>query len=299
MFWFFLSEPKRDLSNHVAAITGAGSGIGRALALNLASRGCHLALCDRNQKGLDQTLKLLANHTVNTTQRCFDVADEVAMFSWANEVVRDHGRVHMIFNNAGVALAGTINGITLEQFRWHMGINFFGVLNGVKAFLPYLEQNSWGHIINISSFLGLTAIPLQSSYIASKFAVSGLTEGLRMDLDITQSPVSCSSVYPGGVNTNILRGDVMTSSVETITGTSSMETIEEYEKAVLTTSPEKAADTIVEGMLANKRRILVGRDMNFFDPIIRLSPSFFNWCAAKFFSHRFIDKSKKGNSQSR
>jgi len=144
----------KTLKNKVAAITGAGSGIGQALAINLAQQGCHLALSDVDQQGLAETVNLLATYGVEVTYQQLDVADKEAVYAWADQVANDHGTVNMIFNNAGVALSGTVDSLSIEDYKWIMDINFWGVIYGTKAFLPHLEKSGEGHVINISSVFG-------------------------------------------------------------------------------------------------------------------------------------------------
>lgn len=274
----FQRAPK--IEGKVAVITGAGSGIGRALAINLAQRGVHLALCDIDQEGLTETHHLLNDFDVQVSTRQLNVTDERAMSKWAIDVVQEHGAVHMLFNNAGVALAGTVSGTSLEQYRWILEINFFGVVNGTKAFLPLMENNDWAHIVNISSLFGLAGFPLQSGYCASKSAVKGFTESLRVDLEMAGSKVSCSSVHPGGIKTNIAKRSVVTSSVIETTGMTADQSRMEFDKLFIT-SADKAAVIILRGMLANKRRILVGADVSLMDPVLRLFPNLFQWFVAR------------------
>lgn len=262
----------KNFTNKVAAVTGAGSGIGRALAQNLAAQGCHLSLADINAAGLDETRALLADYPVTVTTTLLDVSDRSAVYAWAEQTVADHGHVNLIFNNAGVALSGTVAALSVEDYQWIMDINFNGVLYGTKAFLPYLEQSGDGHIINISSIFGLASQPLMSGYNASKFAVRGLTEALRQDLEISGSAVSCSCVHPGGIKTNIARTARMDDSSQAITGQSKEDSAREFEKLFITT-PDKAAKTILQGVRRNSRRILIGPDARVFDLLVRMFPA--------------------------
>jgi NAD(P)-dependent dehydrogenase (short-subunit alcohol dehydrogenase family) len=184
----------KSFDGKVAAITGAGSGIGRALALQLAAEGCALALSDINEANIADTAQLASQRNVKVTKSVVDVSNRTQMLEWAANVVADHGKVNLVFNNAGVAHAGTIEGSTFEDFEWIVGINLWGVINGTKAFLPLLKQSRDGHIINVSSVFGLFAQPGMSGYNATKYAVRGFTESLRMELDMTSCGVSASCV---------------------------------------------------------------------------------------------------------
>ncbi len=262
----------KNFNNKVAAITGAGSGIGRALAMELAAENCHLALSDIDSTGLAETCKLLEQFNIKVTSQTLDVSDKDVVFQWADTVVADHGKVNLIFNNAGVALAGTVEGIKLEDYRWIMDINFWGTVYGTKAFLPKLQDAGEGHIINISSVFGLTAQPLMSGYNASKFAVRGFTESLRQDLALTNSPISTTCIHPGGIKTNIARSSRMDASVTSATGGSKEASSKKFESMFMTT-PSTAAKAILNGVRGNKRRVLIGPDARAFDILVRLVPT--------------------------
>ncbi|MFT5716544.1 MAG: short-subunit dehydrogenase [Oleiphilaceae bacterium] len=270
----------KDLNNKVAAITGAGSGIGQALAINLAEKGCHLALSDIDKKGLADTFTYLKPYKVKVTQQILDVSDKQAVYEWADQVVEDHGQVNLIFNNAGVALSGTVDSLSLEDYEWVMNINFWGVVYGTKAFLPYLETSGEGHIVNISSVFGITSQPLMSGYNASKFAVRGFTESLRQDLEITNSNVSTTCIHPGGIKTNIAKCGRMDSSVEKIIGTTKEKSLVEFERMFLNTA-DRAAKTILKGVCKNERRVLIGLDAKVLDGMARVFPTGYQWLFTK------------------
>ena len=189
----------KTFSGKVAAITGAGSGIGRALALRLARRGCHLALSDVNERSLARTVELARRAGVKVTGARVDVADREAVYRWAEGAAGGHGKVNFIFNNAGVALGSTIEGGSYEDLEWLFGINFWGVVHGTKAFLPHLVASGAGHVVNVSSVFALISVPGQGAYNASKAAVRGFTEALRMELEMGGAPVSATVVHPGGI----------------------------------------------------------------------------------------------------
>lgn len=261
----------KSFTGRTAAITGAGSGIGRALALRLAGDGCHLALADRDAAGLAETAAL-AGPQVRVTTAELDVSDEKAVYGWADAVVADHGAVHMIVNNAGVALSGTTGALSLEDYRWIMDINFWGVVYGTKAFLPHMETAGTGHVVNLSSIFGVAAQPLMSGYNASKYAVRGFTESLRQDLELTGSPVSATCVHPGGIRTNIAKAARVDDSVAAATGRPAADATAEFER-MLTTTPDRAAKTILDGVQRNQRRVLIGPDAWAIDSIVRLLPT--------------------------
>ncbi|MHC3125200.1 MULTISPECIES: SDR family NAD(P)-dependent oxidoreductase [Acinetobacter] len=262
----------KNFKNKVAAITGAGSGIGQQLAILLAKQGCHLSLSDINEKGLQQTVELLKPYsTITVTTKKLDVSDREAVKQWAQETVQDHGSVNLIFNNAGVALGSTVEGATYEDLEWIVGINFWGVVYGTKEFLPFIKQTQDGHIINISSLFGLTAQPTQSAYNATKFAVRGFTESLRQELDIEKSGVSSLCVHPGGIRTNIAKSAKMSDSLNSL-GMDPTKSIQNFDK-LLRTPPEEAARQILQAVLKDKRRLLIGSDAKILDAFQRLFPT--------------------------
>ena len=265
----------KQFKDKVAAITGAASGMGRTLALELAQRGCHLALSDVNEKGLAETAGLAARLGVKVTTQRLDVSDRLAMNAWAEQVVRDHGRVNLIFNNAGVALGATLDTVKPEDFEWIMGINFWGVVWGTQAFLPYLKQSGEGHIINTSSLFGLLALPTQGTYNASKFAVRGFTEALRQELDLEKCGVSATCVHPGGIRTNIAMAARIDPAMQKRTGSDPEQARKRFDKLLNTTTAESAARQIIRAVEGNKRRVLVGPDARFLDKVVRLFGSWY------------------------
>ena len=261
----------KDFKNKVAAITGAGSGIGQQLAVLLAKSGCHLSLSDVNEQGLASTVELTKGTGVTVTTAKVDVASREQMAAWAQKTVQDHGKVNMIFNNAGVALGSTVEGMSYSDLEWLMGINFWGVVYGTKEFLPLIKATRDGHIINISSLFGLTAQPTQSAYNASKFAVRGFTEALRQELDMENCGVSVTCVHPGGIRTNIAKAARMNDSIKSI-GMDPEKSIKQFDK-LLRCPPEVAAQTILNAVLNNDRRVLIGNDAKVLDVIQRILPT--------------------------
>src|SRR5690606_19580104 len=256
---------------NVAAVTGAGSGIGRALALALAKEGCDLALSDVNEAGLQETAQQSQACGVRVHVQKLDVADRDAVYQWADTVVSHFGKVNLIFNNAGVSLSETVESMGYDNFEWLMNINFWGVVYGTKAFLPYLKQSGDGHIINISSVFGIIGVPTQSAYNAAKFAVRGFTESLREEMAISGYPVQVTCVHPGGIKTNIVRssriGDVGKM------GPSEKNKAAKQFDAMARISPEDAARIILDGVRNNAPRVLIGLDARVIDTVQRLLPT--------------------------
>jgi butyryl-CoA dehydrogenase len=258
----------RKFDGRVVAITGAASGIGRALAVEFASRGAHLALSDIDEVGLAESVARCEGRGVKVTSQRVDVSSREAMFSWADQVVAEHGKVNVIVNNAGVAVAANVDTVSYEDFEWLMGINFWGVVHGTKAFLPRLRASGDGHVVNISSVFGLISVPSQGTYNSAKFAVRGFTDALRMELDMAKCGVSATTVHPGGIKTNIARNARMDDSVAAIAG-SIEDAADEFDKLAMTT-PEKAAKVIVKAVERNKRRATIGPDGRVLDFLSRL-----------------------------
>lgn len=259
-----------DFTNNVAVITGAASGIGRNLAIELAQRGCILELADLNMTGLIETQKLLAPYQVRCRVHQLDVANQQQFEALAKDVFEQHGQVNMLFNNAGVTLIDTVENQSLENFHWLMNINFWGVVHGCRAFLPYLTLAKQSYIVNVSSLFGLLSMPLQSAYNASKFAVRGYTESLRTEMKGSNVSVSC--VHPGGIKTAIASNAKVSANASTI---SKDQMLADFEKAARTSAYE-AARIIIRGMENQQRRILVGSDAKVMDFIVRVFPALYS-----------------------
>jgi NAD(P)-dependent dehydrogenase (short-subunit alcohol dehydrogenase family) len=249
----------------VAVVTGAASGIGRALAVELARQGAQLALADVNSAGLEQARQALGSTAARTYT--VDVSNPTMVENFAQQVERDFGRASILVNNAGVALYGTFAEISIEDFAWLMGINFWGVIHGCKFFLPQLEREPGSHIVNISSVFGLIGPPGQSAYCSSKFAVRGFSECLREELRAAGVRVTC--VHPAGVATSIAE--------KARTGAHAqvpdLEQLRERFTKALTIPAERAAQIIVNGILNNKDRVLIGKDAYRIDFLQRLAPA--------------------------
>jgi butyryl-CoA dehydrogenase len=256
----------KKLQGRVAVITGAGSGIGRALAVNLASHGAQLALADVNAAGLEETRKLMGA-AITARTYVVDVADPSAVENFARSVEKDFGGASLLVNNAGVALYGTFRELALEELEWLIRINFWGVVYGSKFFLPLLERAGDAHIVNVSSVFGLIGPPGQSAYSSSKFAVRGFSECLREELRATGVKVTC--VHPAGIATRIAE----TARAGAATRVEEHRQARERFRKVATIPPEEAARAIVRGILANKNRVLIGKDAYRIDFLARLMPS--------------------------
>ncbi len=245
----------KKLQDKVVVITGAGSGIGRALALDLARRGSLLALSDVDEAGLAETVTLAtAAGAAKVRSDRLDVADRDAFSRYALDVVEDFGRVNVVINNAGVALAGDLTDLEYTDMDWLMGVNFWGVVHGTKEFLPHLIASGDGHVVNISSLFGLISIPGQSLYNASKYAVRGMSEALRTEMLVAGHPVGVTVVHPGGIKTAIAR-NARVSAKEDQAATAQL-----FDKKLARMAPERAAEIIVKGILKDKARVLVGID---------------------------------------
>ena len=264
----------KNLQGQVVAISGAGSGIGRALAHEFARHGSRLSLSDINLDAANETAAQLQAKGVQVITQQVDVGSLEQVTNWAERTRSHFGRINVVVNNAGVALSGTVGSLAIKDYEWVMQINFWGVVYGSKVFLPHLEASGDGHIVNISSIFGISAQPLMSGYNASKYAVRGFTESLRQDLDLARSCVSASCVHPGGIQTNIAKTARVDASVAAATGKSEAEATREFERSFITT-PAKAAQVIVDGMLRNQRRILIGPDARLLDWLVRLMPALY------------------------
>jgi len=258
-----------------AAVTGAASGIGRALAIELAARGCDLALADRDEAGLQVVATDIAKaHTGTPTRKVtrhrVDVGEPAEIEAFAQAAQSAHPALNILINNAGVALFGTFSEIDQAQMDWLMNINFWGVVHATRAFLPQLSRQPEAHIVNLSSIFGIIAPPGQTAYAASKFAVRGFSESLRHELQAAKSPVRLSVVHPGGIATNIARNS--RTGVGMTDNARRAESIERFE-AVAQTTPTAAALRIIKGIEKNQPRILIGNDARGADFLQRLRPS--------------------------
>lgn len=260
----------------IAIITGAGSGIGRALAQRLNREGCLLEIADIDEEGLEETRLTLQRQDLACTTSIVDVGERSAVEAWAMAIGERHGgRADIVVNNAGVSLTASVEDSSYDDLEWLMGINFWGVVYGCKSFLPLLRQSSSAHLINISSIFGVIAVPGQSAYHAAKFAVRGYTEALRQELADTSIHVCC--VHPGGVKTNIVRSGRHPGGRDSIAVMSTR-----FEQMARTT-PESAADQLVTAMLKRKQRLLIGLDARLMSLVSRLFPTAYPKVLARLF----------------
>ncbi|MCA1615743.1 MAG: SDR family NAD(P)-dependent oxidoreductase [Acidobacteria bacterium] len=254
------------LEGRTAVVTGAGGGIGRAIAVSLARRGCHLALADVDEAGMTGTANLARDHRVRVTRHRLDVADRDAVANFPALVAAGHPGVDVLVNNAGVAVGGTFEQVSEEDFEWLFEINFWGVVRMTRAFLPLLRASGDARVVNLSSVFGLVAPPEQAAYAASKFAVRGFSEALRHELE--GSGVGVTVVHPGGVATSISEKARVPAGV-------SLEEVErrrERFRKLLRLPPEVAGELIVRGVERRQPRVLVGSDAKLLSAIARLLP---------------------------
>jgi NAD(P)-dependent dehydrogenase (short-subunit alcohol dehydrogenase family) len=269
-----------EYRGRTAVVTGAGSGIGRGLATELARRGSNVAISDIDALGLAETAEACKKAGVDLRTYELDVADRGAVLQHAEEVRRDFGAAHLVVNNAGVALAATVEEMTWEDYDWLMGINLGGVVHGTKAFLPLLVESGTpdakSHLVNVSSVFGLISAPTQSAYNAAKFAVRGFTEALRQEMLIARRPVGVHCVHPGGIRTNIAHSARASESL----ATDAERRADDFARYARTT-PERAARIILKGVERDRARILVGPDALVFEAIPRVLGAGYEGLAAR------------------
>jgi NADP-dependent 3-hydroxy acid dehydrogenase YdfG len=257
----------RSFEGKVAVITGAGSGIGRALALHLATKGARLALSDIDTDGLAETVRQTQALGANIKSDRLDVAEREAVLAYADAVIAHFGTVNQVYNNAGIAYNGDVVKSEFKDIERVIDVDFWGVVNGTKAFLPHVIASGDGHIVNISSVFGLIAVPGQSAYNAAKFAVRGFTEALRQEMLVGKHPVKVTCVHPGGIKTAVARN-------ATVADGEDLQTFAEFfDKWLAHHSPEMAAKTIVDGVAKGHARVVVGWDAKAFDWLARITGS--------------------------
>ena len=251
----------------VAVVTGAGSGIGQALAIELGRSGASLAISDVDTEGLAQTQAQLKAIGAPAKADRLDVTEREEFLSYADAVNQHFGKVNQIYNNAGITFVGSIEAARFKDFEKVMDVDYWGVVNGTKAFLPHLIASGDGHVINISSALGLFAAPGQAPYVSAKFAVRGFTEALRQEMVAAGHPVQVTTVHPGGVKTALARNATFAE------GLDKADLANRFEEQQAGTSPQRAAQVILEAVDKNKSRVLIGADVKAMDLLVRLTGS--------------------------
>lgn len=254
----------QGFAGKVAVVTGAGSGIGQALAVELARAGAQLAISDVDTEGLAQTEQRLTALGVRVKADRLDVTEREAFLAYADEVKEHFGKVNQIYNNSGIAFSGNIEVSQFKDIERVMDVDFWGVVNGTKAFLPHLIDSGDGHVINISSLFGLLSTPGQGAYNAAKFAVRGFTEALRQEMVISGHPVKVTTVHPGGIKTAIARNATVAE------GLDAAAMAEFFDRRLAATTAEEAARVILEGVSKNRARVLIGRDAKVLDLLVRV-----------------------------
>jgi NADP-dependent 3-hydroxy acid dehydrogenase YdfG len=254
-------------AGRVAAVTGAGSGIGQALALELARSGASVAISDVDTEGLAQTEEQLKAIGAPVRSDRLDVTEREAFQIYADQINKHFGKVNQIYNNAGIAFTGDVEITAFKDIERVMDVDFWGVVNGTKAFLPHLIASGDGHIVNVSSLFGLMSMPGQAAYNSAKFAVRGFTEALRQELVLNRDPVKVTSVHPGGIKTAIARNGL------TAEGVDPEAQYRFFDKRLASTTPQRAAEIILEAVRKNKARVLVGQDAVVLDLIVRITGS--------------------------
>lgn len=265
----------KDFRDKVVVITGAGSGMGRELAVQLGRAGALLGISDVDPTGLAETERLVTATGARVHAQLLNVAEREAMLDYAETVAEEFGRVNVIFNNAGIAFNGEIERTEFKDFERVMDVDFWGVVNGTKAFLPHLIASGDGHIVNVSSLFGLLSQPGQSAYNSAKFAVRGFTESLHQEMIAAGHPVKVSCVHPGGIKTAIARNSTAPN------GTDPKRAAEFFDKHLARMPADKAASIIIAGVQKNRPRILVGGDAKMLDLWVRLFGSKYQWISAK------------------
>lgn len=256
----------QGFAGKVAVVTGAGSGIGQALAIELGKSGAKLAISDIDTDGLAVTEERLKGLGATVKADRLNVAEREAFVAYADEVQQHFGKVNQIYNNAGIAFTGDVEISQFKDIERVMDVDFWGVVNGTKVFLPHLIASGDGHVINISSVFGLFSVPGQSAYNSAKFAVRGFTEALRQEMIVAKHPVKVTCVHPGGIQTAIARNATAAE------GLDSAALAQRFDK-LARTSPERAAQIILEGVRKNRARVLVGADAKVFDIVVRATGS--------------------------
>jgi NAD(P)-dependent dehydrogenase (short-subunit alcohol dehydrogenase family) len=266
-----------QFAGRVAVVTGAGSGIGRALAVELAGRGAKLALADVNTSGLAETARLVESLGAQVRTDHLDVSEKESVLDYAETVATHFGKVNQVYNNAGVAYHGSFERCELKDFERVVDIDFWGVVYGTRAFLPHLIASGDGHLVNTSSLFGLLSVPGQTAYCAAKFGVRGFTESLRQELIVEKRPVKVTCVHPGGIKTGIARNAVVGA------GEDLRKVAAIFDEKLAKTLPETAAKSIAQGVAKNRPRVVIGPDARALDAFVRATGPAYQRVVSTFF----------------
>lgn len=262
----------------IAVITGAASGIGRELALQMSREGAAIIAADYDKKNLDETEKLVKSSGGTAFGFKVDISDSKQVNKFAADVKKKHGSIDMLINNAGVTLFGKFDELKMADFEWIMNINLWGAIYTTKAFLPELKDKQGAYLVNVASIFGVIGTGNQSAYCATKFGLRGFTEALQDELHAF--PVKVISVLPGGIKTNIAKNARVIKDGSVLKDTAKLE--KRLAKISKTTAAE-AASQIIEGMRKNKARIRIGSDARFLDRLQRLVPVKYNRVLARLY----------------
>ncbi|OBI21233.1 acetoin dehydrogenase [Mycobacterium sp. E2327] len=259
----------QGFAGKVAVVTGAGSGIGQALAIELARSGAKVAISDVDTEGLAHTEERLKAIGAPVKADRLNVTEREAFLAYADEVAEHFGKVNQIYNNAGIAFTGDVEVSQFKDIERVMDVDFWGVVNGTKAFLPHLIASGDGHVVNVSSVFGLFSVPGQAAYNAAKFAVRGFTEALRQEMVLARHPVAVTTVHPGGIQTAIARNATAAE------GLDPEQLAKLFDKRLARTSPERAAKVILDAVRKKKARVLVGTDAKLLDVMVRVAGPYY------------------------
>ncbi|ORW86626.1 MULTISPECIES: SDR family NAD(P)-dependent oxidoreductase [unclassified Mycobacterium] len=259
----------QGFAGKVAVVTGAGSGIGQALAIELARSGAKVAISDVDTEGLAHTEERLKAIGAPVKADRLNVTEREAFLAYADDVAEHFGKVNQIYNNAGIAFTGDVEVSQFKDIERVMDVDFWGVVNGTKAFLPHLIASGDGHVVNVSSVFGLFSVPGQAAYNAAKFAVRGFTEALRQEMVLARHPVAVTTVHPGGIQTAIARNATAAE------GLDPEQLAKLFDKRLARTSPERAAKVILDAVRKKKARVLVGTDAKLLDVMVRVAGPYY------------------------
>jgi|TARA_B100001094_G_scaffold293621_1_gene313646 short-subunit dehydrogenase len=272
----------KNFANKVALITGAGSGIGRALAINLADQGCSLALVDWNEESLEETKQIVRKKNISVSTHAFDIRDKEKIKELPEKILNIHNQIDVVINNAGVSVIGSVDEVDQNDWDWGLDILLHSVIHMTTAFLPHLEKRPEAAIVNTSSIFGLFSVPKQSIYNVGKFGVKAFTESLSLELEMSESPVDAYCVFPGHIGTNIYSSSRFKSFEQDDAGAAvfgtNASTIEEAGiqfKQNAPSTPDYAAKVILKNIKKKNKRILIGFDARFYDLMSRLFPKRF------------------------